>query len=273
MDAEQLDLFESVVAGAAPFPAVDAPAAETLDDAALIAALPDAGLAGAPALAAEAGRRRLAAAVPALEVLCRRLTGFGRDRLIPEQVAALGALLAIGGQRSADAVARLIAGGAFLGPTLAVAVETAARLNATLPPATVLALLRHPEPQVRGAACRCARPGAGVAEILIDLAEDLNPDVAAAATCALGRMGRTEARSALRHLVGARPSAEAIDALAAVADEDDIVVLSRLGRARPDLAAAVLGSLDGIDGPRADNAAQALRRWLSDRGGLPEPGG
>ena len=273
MDAEQLDLFESVVAGAAPFPAVDAPAAETLDDAALIAALPDAGLAGAPALAAEAGRRRLAAAVPALEVLCRRLTGFGRDRLIPEQVAALGALLAIGGQRSADAVARLIAGGAFLGPTLAVAVETAARLNATLPPASVLALLRHPEPQVRGAACRCARPGAGVAEILIDLAEDLNPDVAAAATCALGRMGRTEARSALRHLVGARPSAEAIDALAAVADEDDIVVLSRLGRARPDLAAAVLGSLDGIDGPRADNAAQALRRWLSDRGGLPEPGG
>lgn len=273
MGGEQLDLFESVVAGTASSPAVAAPAAEMLDDAALIAALPDAGLAGAPALAAEAGRRRLVAAVPALEMLCRRLTGFGRDRLIAEQVAALGALLAIDGQRSADALARLIAGGTFLGPTLAVAVETAARLNATLPPATVLALLRHPEPQVRGAACRCARPGAGVAEILIDLADDLNPDVSAAATCALGRMGRTEARPALRHLIHARPCAEVIDALAAVADEDDIVLLTRLARGRPDLVAAVLGSLDGIEGPRADNAAQALRRWLSDRGAMPEPGG
>jgi len=266
MDAEQLDLFKSNGPGARSSLAADAvPAAEDLDDAALIAALPGAGLAGAPALTAEAGRRRLVAAIPALEALSRRLIGFGQDRPIPEQVAALGALLAIGGHPSASAVARLIAGGTFLGPTLAVAVATAVRLNATLPPATVLALLRHPEPQIRREACGCARPGPGIAEILIDLFGDLHSDVSTAAACALGRMGRTEARSALRHLIGDRPSAEVIEALAAVADEDDIVLLARLGRARPDLAPTALASLDGIESPRADRAAEALRRWLSDR--------
>src|SRR5437868_4508804 len=44
--------------------------AEISDDA-LVAAIPGSGLSTGPALAAEAGRRRLAAAVPALEALCR----------------------------------------------------------------------------------------------------------------------------------------------------------------------------------------------------------
>jgi hypothetical protein len=59
-------------------------AAETLNDQALIAALPDADLAGTRALTAEAGRRRLAASVPALEALCGRLTGFGSIRVVPD---------------------------------------------------------------------------------------------------------------------------------------------------------------------------------------------
>jgi len=274
MGAEQLDLFQSNDPWAGSSRVVDVvPAAEDLDDEALVAALPDAELAGAPVLAAEAGRRRLAAAVPALEALCRRLTGFGRDRLIPEQLAALDALLAVDGPQSARTVARLIEGQTFVGPTLAVAVAAAARLNATLPPATVLALLRHPEPQVRREACRCARPGPGIAEVLIDLAGDLHSEVSIAATCALGRMGRTEARSVLKHLICGRPCVEVIDAFAAVADGDGVVLLARLGRARPDLAPAVLASLDGMESPRADRAAMALRRWLSDQGSISEPGG
>jgi hypothetical protein len=59
-----------------------------LTDEALIAALPDADLGGTRALTAEAGRRRLAASVPALEALCGRLIGFGSIRVVPEQVAA-----------------------------------------------------------------------------------------------------------------------------------------------------------------------------------------
>ena len=80
----------------------------TLDDPALIAAIPTSGLADGLALAAEAGSRKLAPAVPALEGLCNRFTGFGADRPIPEQIAAVRALAAIGGPGAAQAVARLL---------------------------------------------------------------------------------------------------------------------------------------------------------------------
>ena len=51
-----------------------------------------------------------------LERLCRRFTGFGGDRAVPEQVAALDALAANGGRDAADAVARIITKGAVQGP-------------------------------------------------------------------------------------------------------------------------------------------------------------
>ena len=100
-------------------------AAPTLDDPALIAAIPAAGLADALALAAEAGSRKLASAVPALEGLCNRFTGFGADRPVPEQIAAVQALAAIGGPGAAQAVARLLTRKVILGPGLKVAVGAA----------------------------------------------------------------------------------------------------------------------------------------------------
>jgi hypothetical protein len=124
-------------------------------------------------------------------------------------VAALDALVAIGGP-----------------------VAAATRLSAPLPRATVLALLRHPEPAVPADACRCARPGPETAEVLIDLANDLNLDVAMAALCALGGMGRTEARPALKRLIREAPSTEMIDALASVTDEEGVILLARVGRWR-----------------------------------------
>ena len=68
-----------------------------MDDADLIARIAESGRAGTIALAGEAGRRRLAVAVPTLEAICRRFAGFGADRPICEQAAALDALAAIGG--------------------------------------------------------------------------------------------------------------------------------------------------------------------------------
>jgi hypothetical protein len=124
-------------------------AAPTLDDPALIAAIPAAGLADALALAAEAGSRKLASAVPALEGLCNRFTGFGADRPVPEQIAAVQALAAIGGPGAAQAVARLLTRKVILGPGLKVAVGAAAQLKSNLPPAVLFALLRHDDPSVR----------------------------------------------------------------------------------------------------------------------------
>ncbi len=63
---------------ASPVVSLAMPAPKELDDAALAAAMAYAGLANCTALAAEVVERRLLAAVPALEDLCRRFKGFGR---------------------------------------------------------------------------------------------------------------------------------------------------------------------------------------------------
>src|SRR5262245_43015982 len=103
-----------------------------MDDAALIAAFSEATLDQCAALAAEAGRRQLAAAVPARAALCRRFAGFGAHRLIPEQAAALRALAMIGGREAALAVAAMLERAVVQGPTLVLAVAAAGELRAVL---------------------------------------------------------------------------------------------------------------------------------------------
>jgi HEAT repeats len=229
-----------------------------LGDAALIAAIRDASLAAAPSLAAEAGRRRLAAAVPALEDVCRRFAGFGIERAIPEQVAALEALAMIGGRAAAQAVTRIIAKGAVQGPAVRIAVSAAAQLDSELPAAVVLGLLRHSDRSVRAAACRCVRSWPEAVPILVDLLDDLNSDVSGSAACALGRLGRPEARPVLVRLLRMAPSPEVIDAVAPVADEDCVVLLARIARTKPGIDSVARDALDRIDYPLATRVLAAL---------------
>ncbi len=230
-----------------------------LDDAALLAAIPAARVADGPGLAAEAGRRRLAAAVPVLEEYCRRFAGFGLNRALPEQTAALGALAAIGGPQAAGSVARIIARGWVRGPGIAAAVAAAARLGAHLPAEAMPPLLRHADPAVRADACRLARQGTEVTAILIELLNDLHPDVSLAAACALGHMGRGEAVPPLRQALRQAPSPPVIEAVTRVADEACMVELGRIVRAMPDLADAARGALEAIDHPRAARLLERLR--------------
>ena len=180
---------------------------------ALIAALPDALLADACALAAEAGRRRLGEAAPALVALCHRFVGFGVDCVVPEQVAALEALGAIGGPEASRSVSQMIVKGIVQGPNLAAAVIAASRLGVIFPPDFALPLLRHEDPSVRVAACSCVRAGGDVVATLIELLTDLDGEVATAAACALGRLGRVEARHRLKHCLTERPSPRVIESV------------------------------------------------------------
>jgi hypothetical protein len=223
----------------------------TFDDAALITAIPAAGLTDAPVLAAEAGSRKLASAVPALEGLCNRFTGFGADRPVPEQIAAVQALAAIGGPGAAEAVARLLTRRVILGPGLKVAVAAAAILKSALLPAVQSALLRHDDPSIRADACRCARATPEIVSVLIDLLEDLHEPGAMAAALALGRMSRPEARPLLLRLLLTAPTEEAIATAAEVADEECIVLIGRIARTVPGLSAAALNALAAIDNPLA----------------------
>jgi hypothetical protein len=92
---------------------------QELSDERLIAAIPEAMLADGCALATEAGKRRLSAAIPALMSLCNRFVGYGNDVGVPEQAAALAALGAIGGPEASRAVVQLIVRRIVQGPTLA----------------------------------------------------------------------------------------------------------------------------------------------------------
>lgn len=264
MAGEQLDLF------AARGAAVERPAGTDpsrqgmeparLDDDALIAAIDAAGLAEFPSLAAEAGRRRLRAAVPALERICRRFAGFGVDQVVPEQVAALEALAATGGTDAARAVALLITRAVVQGPTLRVAVAAAAGLGSELPVPAVLDLLRHAAPDVRADACRCGRPSPDLVPVLIDLLDDLHASVGAAAAFALARMGRLEAKPRLLGLLRTAPSPEVIKAIVDIADEECIVLLGRIARTMPDLAAAARAALEDIDHPQVARMIAAIER-------------
>jgi hypothetical protein len=265
----QLDLFSASMppveagarlAGGVPCLDVSELDTSTFDDEALIAAIPDASMVASRALAAEAGRRRLNAAIPALETLCRRLIGFGQHRLVPEQVAALEALTSIRGSEAANAVARILASGAVEGPTLAIATQAAAQLRVSLPPHIAIELLRHADPQTRADACRCARPHAATLPLLVDLVDDLHEEVASAAACALGRLGRPEARPLLRRLLRKAPTAEVIDAVSGIADEECCVLLGRIARDRPALTKAALDALKAADAPDADRIIAGLTR-------------
>jgi HEAT repeat protein len=258
----QLDLFSSAgIQVERPYPqSVELrPAATVLDDQGLIAAIPESNLSDSMALATEAGRRRLAAAVPNLEALCRRFSGFGVHRMVPEQAAALQALAMIGGRDAAQAVSRAIVRGVVQGPALNLAVSTAARIGSILPVDVLQSVLRHPDPDIRASACGCARRRPELISVMIDLLDDLNRDVARAAACALGQMGRIEARPLLARLLREEPSEEAIDAVSSVADEECMVLLGRIARFAPTLSDAALNALEGIDHPRANAIATAIR--------------
>jgi len=247
-------------AGADPPASSPSPPVAELDDHALIAAIPDASLSNCRSLTGEAVRRRLPAAVPALAALCRRFKGFGLEKSVPEQVASIQAIAAIGGREASRTVADLITGDVIQGPGLAIAVEAARRLQARLPGAVGLKLLRHPDPAVRADAARCTQSNPDVTAVLIDLLDDLNTGVARAACCALGRIGRAEARPALIRLVAEAPSAEAIEALSLVADDTAIVLLGRIARGTSEQAGTALAALEDIEDDRAAAVVSAIRR-------------
>jgi HEAT repeats len=260
---QQLDLFSSFadIQAKRPLPQSKElrPAATALDDQALIAAIPASNLADSMALATESGRRRLAGAVPSLEALCRRFSGFGAERMVPEQAAALQALAMIGGSEAARTVSQLIVRGVVQGSALNLAVSTAARIGSTLPVDVLQSLLRHPDPDIRADACRCARRRPELISMMIDLLDDLNRGVARAAACALGQMGRNEARPMLAKLLREEPSEEVIDAVSLIADEECMVQLGRIARTEPALSDAALNALEDIDQPRAIAIAIAIR--------------
>ena len=265
----QGDLFDSGNApdprSEKPQPRPEAPASplprpEELDDTTLIRLIGERRTHDVVALADEAGRRGLAAAIPALEEQCRAHAGWGEDSVIGPQVAALRALGQIGGPAARMAVSRLVAHRVVRGPGLAVAFSIAAGLQAKVPPELVLEGLHHPEPAIRAAACAVAHTPPRTAARLTDLLADLHGAVRLAAACALGRMGEVAARPHL--LIALRQSAthDVIASLAPIADETVMVHLGQAATRSSCLAASIIAVLEDLDHPRAARIAERLKR-------------
>ena len=268
MSQWQLDLFSDVGEGVpqgSPQFMHQCSVSSEMDDEELIAAIPESTLADSCLLAAEAGRRQLSAAVPALATLCRRFAGFGTRRAVPEQAAALESLATIGGRDAARVVSEMIERAVVQGPTLQIAVKSAARLGSILSPDALQRLLRDAEPSIRAEACRCARLLPELISLLIDLLDDLDRTVVTSAAFALGRMGRIEARPILKTLLEDDPSEDVIDAVSSIADEECLVMLGRIARSNSALADAALNGLENVDDHRAVIIAGAIRRLQSSR--------
>ncbi|MEA1675742.1 hypothetical protein [Nitrospirillum sp. BR 11163] len=265
----QMDLFGAPVTVAVnpptplrPRPPVE-PAPADLDDAGLLARLPDAPLSKALPLIAEVGRRRLAGAVPLLGLRLKRLAGYGLSGREP--VAVLEALAAIGGPQATAIVAGLLGGVGLAGPVEVAALGAAVRLEVALDRKALLRLLGTADAAARAAACRCVRQAEfPVIDALERLRADPDRAVATGAVCALGRLGRPTVRADLAQLVTAAPTRETVAALASVMDHvgvdaDSLVALRRAAR-HTDLRETVLEALDGFDDVQATALAVKLRQ-------------
>ena len=272
----QLDLFGErggveprhsprTAASSAPAPAT----MDALSDDDLLELIPNAGPSNVEAVCSEVVSRSLRAAVPALEALWRRFSGFGIEKPLPEQLAVVDTLARLGGAEARSALRRIVLWKGLAASLLPAALRAAVSSGLALPALFVCPLLDHEDAAVRGAAFALAAS----ANVPVDrLHACLFARSAAdrrAAAIALGLRGDSRARQPLFDELERSPSPEIIEAVAAAWDDDAIVRLGRCARRHPRLASAVLDALREIGSPRAEVVARQVETHAgsSTRGG------
>ena len=206
-------------------------------------------------LIAEVERRREATAAPLLVRVCRRHAGFDRSRTVPEVVAALNALTAVGTADAAPAIIRLVEQGALGHASVAAALRYFASVRHR--PAVVLLRLHldHDEAEVREAACTLAAVIGTRSNIerLLELCKDTSAEVIDAALIALGNLGHGPVKKVLESRLQTAAIDEIpkiVDSLVPVSDEETAVSLGRLAERISDenvryVVAEALAELDG----------------------------
>ena len=217
----QPDLFDDhgrVEGELAPPPSVlpAGPAAAELTDGEVIAMLPQAGRSNVEALSIEVVSRSLAEAVPALEALWHRFSGFGVKVPYPEQRAVLSTLARLECEAARAALRAIVLSKGVPASLLPAAARAAAEAGLGLPAAFVAPLLVHEDVAVREPAFALAvQSGIGSGR-LRDGLTDASPAVRRLAAIAMGMRGDAEARERLVDELERNPTAEVIEALAAI---------------------------------------------------------
>ena len=259
----QLDLFAErgrVIPHYVPEPK-DSPTAApvgTLTDDDLIESVPKAGPTNVDAVCSEIVSRSLEAAVPALEALWGRFSGFGTEKPLREQLAVLETLARLGGTDARSTLREIVLSKGLPASLLPAALQAAASAGLALPAEFVDPLLGHEHETVRGAAfVLAARTGVPVDRLREGLS-DRSAAIRRLAAIALGLRGDTRARQPLYDELARLPSTELIEAISVIWDDDAIVHLGRCARRHPRLAGAVLDALRDIASPRAVTVACQL---------------
>ena len=184
-------------------------------------------------LIAEVERRREATAAPLLVRVCRRHAGFDRSRTVPEVVAALRALTAVGAADASPAIMRLVEQRALGHASVAAALRYFASVRYRPAAGLLRPHLDHDEAEVREAACTLAAVIGthGNIERLLELCKDTRAEVVDAALIALGHLGHRPVKNALESRLQTAPVDEIpkiVDALVPVSDAETVVSLGRL---------------------------------------------
>ncbi len=127
-----------------------------------------------------------------------------------------------------------------------------------LPAGFVAGFLDNDDPAVRGAAFDLARGTKVPSPRLREGLFDREAPIRRAAAIALAQRGDAAGRDVLLAELAHTPSAETIEALGAIGDDDAIVGLGRCAMRRPDFAAFVIAVLRDLRDPRADRLAARL---------------
>ncbi len=230
-------------------------------------------------LIAEVEQRREATATPLLVRVCRRHAGFDRSRNVPEVVAALKALTAVGAADAAPAIMRLVEQGALGHASVAAALRYFASVRHR--PAAVLLrpYLDHNDADVREAACTLAAVIGTHRNIehLLELCNDTSAEVIDAALIALGNLGHRPVKKVLESRLQTAAIDEIpkiVDALGPVSDEETAVSLGRLIERISDenvryVLAEALTELDGRAATtwllrQVDDPCPAIRRVVAE---------
>ena len=210
--------------------------------------------------------RSLTAAVPELEKLWHRFRGTDHRAPLLEHRAVMETLIRLDCLEARQAMTRLLQRGNLPEPMRPTALLGAAALSVRAPAELVSSFLGCDDANLRKAAYSLAGAAGIPGELLLDGLGDPVPEIRQSAALTLAALGFREGRNRLLQILKTSPSMEIIEALAAVWDQDDdiIVHLARCGRAHPELADEIRDILKEIGDPKAGGLARMLE--IGDRG-------
>ena len=239
-----------------------------LADGELIAMLPQADRSSVEALCSQVVSRSLEAAVPALERLWRRFAGFGVRVPFPEQRAVLNTLARVDGAAARAALKGIVLSKGLPASLLpaalreaaeaGLALREAAEAGLALPASFVAPLLDHEDVAVREPAFALALKAGIGGDRLRDELIDPSACVRRLAAVALGNRRDAGAMEWLIGELARNPSAEVIEALAAIGDDDAIVRLGRCAVRHPALAGTVVAILRDMESAKAERLVRRL---------------